>query len=120
MSARKLLYIVSRAPYSNAVGQEALDAALIGASFEQDVSLLFLHDGVFQLVINQGSDGSGLKEFTKAYRALEDFGIDKVFCHDLSLAARGLTNNDLMRDVTTLTGEQLKSLVASSARVFTF
>jgi len=103
ISENKVLYIVSRAPYSNASGQEALDAALIGASFDLENSRV-----------------SGLKEFTKTYNALEDFGIDKIYSHDLSLDARGLDRSELMCDVNILDSEGVKGLIEKQATVLTF
>lgn len=120
MSSKSLLYIVSRAPYSNAVGQEALDAILIGASFEQAVTVLFMHDGVFQLHANQGVGNSELKQYTKAFDALEDFGIAQVVCHDLSLIGRGLSQNNMMRRVDLATSEQVKTMISKADKVFTF
>jgi len=135
MSVHKLLYVFTRAPYSSSAGQEALDAALIGAAFELDVTILFLHDGVFQLMQGQGSgregssrQGSGsqdsgmttLKQFTKAFSALGDFGIEKVYVHDMSLHARGLDSQDLMTEVELLDNKGVQLLLNSQFRVFTF
>ena len=120
ISENKVLYIVSRGPYSHASGQEALDAALIGASFDLDVSILFIHDGVFQLKRGQNSRVSGLKEFTKTYNALEDFGIDKIYSYDLSLGARGLDSSELMCEVSILDSEGVKDLIEKQTTVLTF
>ena len=46
--AKKFLYVNRRAPYGSIYGLESLEVVLIGAAFEQDVSLAFLGDGVFQ------------------------------------------------------------------------
>ena len=116
----KLLYIVTHAPYSNAQGQEALDAILIGASFEQQVSVLFVHDGVFQIKSAQNSEGSSLKMFTKTYKALADFGVEKAYVHNLSLVARGLSQSDLSINTQQLNSDQLTDLIAQQDRVFTF
>ena len=120
MTTKSLLYIVTKSPYSSAVGQEALDAALIGASFDHKVSLLFIHDGVFQLKSNQDTSGTQLKQFTKAYSALEDFGIEQILCHDLAMLARGMRQDHLMRAVTVASTEQVRTMIAESDRVFTF
>jgi tRNA 2-thiouridine synthesizing protein C len=116
----KYLYVVSQAPYSNASGQEALDAAFIGASFDLDVALLFVHDGVFQLLSGQNSRNSYLKEYTKAYKALEDFGIDNVYVHDLSLHARGINEAELMSAITLVDTDALRGLFSDQTKVFTF
>jgi len=120
MSAAKVLYVISRAPYSNANGQEALDAILIGASFDLDVSVLFISDGVFQLKQGQQSGDNGLKQFTKTYKALQDFGVEKVYLHDLSMVARGLHESELICAVTTLDSLAISTLIADQAKVFTF
>lgn len=119
-NAAKLLYVISSGPYSNAQGQEALDAILIGASFEQDVSVLFVHDGVFQIKSGQDNTHSEIKQFTKTFKALEDFGVDNCYVHDLSLLARGLSQTDLFIDSKLLNSAQLSDLISQQTRVFTF
>ena len=69
---------------------------LIGAAFEQDVSLAFLDDGVFQLVEGQDAAAVGMKNFSKTYRALGDFEVRKLYVERESLAERGLSESDLM------------------------
>lgn len=132
--SKKLLYVFESGPYSTSAGLEALDAVLIGASFEQDVSLLFLNDGVFQLKANQcvgsesvGLEGSvglkesvGLKQYTKTFKALVDFDVDRVFVHDLSMAARGLSLTELIIDAQALTSQEMTQLIAQQDKVFTF
>ena len=46
---KKFLYINRRAPHGTIYAHEALEVVLIGAAFEQDISLAFIDDGVFQL-----------------------------------------------------------------------
>ena len=69
---------------------------LIGAAFEQDVSLAFLDDGVFQLVKKQVTTGIGVKNFAPTYRALGDYEITKLYVEEESLDERGLKPEDLM------------------------
>ena len=127
MSAQKLLYIISQAPYSNSVGQEAIDAILIGASFEQEISVLFLHDGVFQIKSHQqakslqyADDNYNLKQFSKTYRALPDFGVEKIYVLDSSLNARGLSQEELIVETVLLDNMAVNDLIKQQYRVFTF
>ena len=55
---KKFLYINRKAPYGTDYALESLEVVLIGAAFEQDVSLAFLDDGVFQLVDGQTQPAS--------------------------------------------------------------
>lgn len=93
---KKFLYVNRKAPYGSIYAQESLEVVLIGAAFEQDVSMAFLDDGVFQLVKGQNTDGIGLKNFSPTYRALGDFEVTKLFVEKESLVERGLSEVDLM------------------------
>ena len=93
---KKFLYINRKAPYGTIYALESLEVVLIGAAFEQDVSLAFLDDGVFQLVDGQNATGIGMKTFAKTYRALGDFEVRKLYVERESLVERGLSADDLM------------------------
>ena len=94
---KKFLYINRKAPYGTVYALESLEVVLIGAAFEQDVSLAFIDDGVYQLMANQDTAGIGMKNFSKTYRALGDYEVRKLYVAKESLAERGLTADDLMR-----------------------
>ncbi|MEW5962300.1 MAG: sulfurtransferase complex subunit TusC [Pseudomonadota bacterium] len=93
---KKFLYINRRAPYGSIYALESLEVVLIGAAFEQDVSLAFIDDGVYQLMKDQDTKAIGMKNFAPTYRALGDYGVTKVFVEKESLDERGLSADDLM------------------------
>jgi tRNA 2-thiouridine synthesizing protein C len=95
--AKKFLYINRKAPYGTVYALESLEVVLIGAAFEQDVSLAFIDDGVYQLIDNQDTTGVGMKNFSKTYRALGDFEIRKLYVEKEALAERGLKLENLMQ-----------------------
>ncbi len=92
---KKFLYVNRRAPYGTIYALEALEVVLIGAAFDQDVSLAFLDDGVFQLVKGQDTKAVGVKNFSPTFRALGDYDVTKLFVEQESLNERGLTADDL-------------------------
>ena len=93
---KKFMYINRRAPHGTNYAQEGLEVALIGAAFDQDVSIAFIDDGVFQLKTNQDTGEIGVKNFTATFRALGDYEVKKVYVEQESLNQRGLTAEDLM------------------------
>ncbi|MGF1643157.1 MAG: sulfurtransferase complex subunit TusC [Thiotrichales bacterium] len=96
MSAVKKFYYVNRKPpYGTVYALESLEVVLIGAAFEQDVRLVFVDDGVFQLTIGQETTGIGMKNFSKTYSALGDYEVTKIYVEKESLEARGLSIDDL-------------------------
>ncbi len=93
---KKFLYINRKAPFGTIYALESLEVVLIGAAFEQDVSLAFIDDGVFQLMEGQDATAAGMKTFSKIYRALGDYDVRKFYVEKESLAERGLSLDDLM------------------------
>ncbi len=92
---KKFLYVNRKAPYGTIYALESLEVVLIGAAFDQDVSLAFLDDGVFQLTKGQDTSGIGVKNFSPTFRALGDFEVTKLYVEQESLEERGLTKSDL-------------------------
>ena len=93
---KKFLYVNRRAPYGTIYALESLEVVLIGAAFDQDVSLAFFDDGVYQIVKDQDTSAIGMKNFSPAYRALGDYGITRLYVAKESLEERCLTPDDLM------------------------
>ncbi len=93
---KKFLYVNRKAPYGTIYALEALEVVLIGAAFDQDVSLAFLDDGVFQLAKGQNTKGVGIKNFSPTFRALGDYEVTKLYVEKESLDERGLTLDDLL------------------------
>lgn len=92
---KKFLYVNRKAPYGTVYALESLEVVLIGAAFDQDVSLAFVDDGVYQLTQGQSTEGVGMKNFSPTYSALGDYDIKKIYVEQESLEARGLTVEDL-------------------------
>ena len=96
MATKKFLYVNRKAPHGSIYAQESLEVVLIAAAFEQDVSLAFIDDGVYQLMQNQDTAALGSKNFSPTYKALGDYEVSKIYVEQESLELRGLTKDDLM------------------------
>lgn len=93
---KKFLYINRKAPYGTVYALESLEVVLIAAAFDQDVSLAFFDDGVYQIAKGMDTKAIGQKNFSPTYKALGDYDINKIYVLQESLDARGLTKDDLM------------------------
>ena len=93
---KKFMYVNRKAPYGTIYAWESLEVVLIGAAFEQDVTLAFVDDGVYQLAKGQNTTELGIKNFSPTYSALGDYDVNKIYVEKESLEARGLTIDDLM------------------------
>ena len=92
---KKFMYVNRKSPYGTIYALESLEVVLITAAFDQDVSLTFTDDGVYQLMKGQQTDGLGMKNFSSTYSALGDYEINKIFIDKESLEERGLSLSDL-------------------------
>ncbi|MBK1723183.1 sulfurtransferase complex subunit TusC [Thiocystis violacea] len=93
---KKFMYLNRKAPYGTIYAWEALEVVLIGAAFDQDVCVMFVDDGVYQLTKGQDTKGIGMKNFSPTYRTLGDYEVKRIFVDRASLEARGLTQEDLV------------------------
>lgn len=93
---KKFMYVNRKAPYGTIYALESLEVVLIGAAFDQQVTLAFLDDGVFQISKGQDTKPIGVKNFSPVYRALGDYGVTKLYVEKESLDERGLAVEDLM------------------------
>lgn len=109
--ARRLVFLNRDAPHGSIRAQEALEAVLLGAAFDQRVSLLFMDDGVQQLRRGQDTAALGVKDFARAFRALADYGLEHIAVSRRCLEARGLTPGDLLIAVELLDDAQSAALL---------
>ncbi len=117
---KKFMFINRKAPHGTVYALESLEVVLITAAFDQDVSLVFMDDGVYQLVKSQQTQGIGTKNFSPTYRALDGYDIEKLYVDQPSLDARGLTEEDLLVDVTMLGSQELGKLMDQQDVVLSF
>ncbi len=119
-SPKKFMFVNRTAPYGTVYALESLEVVLISAAFEQDVSLVFVEDGVFQLKRGQQTKAIETKNFSPTYRALEGYDVEKLYVERESLAARGLAEDDLVVDVTVLSSSDLGKLMDEQDVVLSF
>jgi tRNA 2-thiouridine synthesizing protein C len=117
---KKFMFVNRKAPYGTIYALESLEVVLITAAFDQDVSLVFLDDGVFQLKKSQQTKGIEIKNFSPTYRALEGYDVEKLYVEKESLDARGLTEDDLLVDVTVLSSAEMGALMDEQDVVLSF
>ena len=117
---KKFLYVNRKAPYGTIYALESLEVVLVGAAFEQDVSLAFLGDGVYQLARGQDTKAVEVKNFSPTFRALEDYDVTKLYVEREALEARGLTEADLVVPVQVMEAAEIAEIMESQDVVLTF
>lgn len=117
---KKFMFINRKAPYGTIYALESLEVVLISAAFDQDVSLAFLDDGVYELTKAQNTKGVEMKNFSPTYRALEGYDIEKLYVTRESLEERGLSEDDLVVDVRVISSAEMADLMAEQDVLLSF
>ena len=117
---KKFMYVNRRAPHGTIYAQESLEVVLIGAAFDQDVSLVFMDDGVFQIKKDQDTGPIETKNFSKTFRALEMYDVEKLYVEKESMEARGMTEDDLNVPVEVMTSEEIGRLMDEQDVILSF
>ncbi len=118
-AVKKFMYVNRKAPYGTVYALESLEMVLIAAAFDQDVSVVFMDDGVYQLKKDQDTAAINMKNFSPTYRALDDYDVEKIFVDKSSMDQRGLTEDDLIIPVEVLDQAQLAALMAEQEVILT-
>ncbi len=117
---KKFLYVNRKAPYGTIYALESLEVVLIGAAFEQDVSLAFIGDGVYQLTKGQDTKGLEMKNFSPTFRALEDYDVTKLYVDEEALQARGLSEDDLVVPVEVVSAQRMAEIMDGQDVILSF
>lgn len=117
---KKFMYVNRKAPYGTIYALESLEVVLIAAAFDQDVSLVFMDDGVYQIKKGQDTKGIGMKNFSPTYRALEGYDIEKLYVERESMESRGLTADDMIVPVQVMGKDELASLMEEQDVILSF
>ena len=114
-----ILFVFSRPPHGSINAQEGLDALLMGSAFTT-CSVLFVGDGLMQLVSGQSTDGLGTKNFSLSFGALNDYGVTNIACSKTDLIARGLSKDDFLIEVELLDTLGMQTFIRNHVKVLNF
>jgi tRNA 2-thiouridine synthesizing protein C len=117
---KKFMFVNRKAPHGTIYALEGLEVVLISAAFDQDVSLAFLDDGVYQLLKGQETKALGVKNFSPTYRALEGYDVEKLYVERESLEARGLKEEQLLVPVQVVSAAEMTELMEAQDVIIAF
>lgn len=119
--ARKsLLLILRRSPYGDGLARAGADLALAAAAFEQNISLLFMDDGLWQLLPGQDSAHTPGKNLARLLDSLPLYDIETLYVDETSMTQRQLTPEQLGGDIQLLGETELPAFVEGFDQVIGF
>ena len=116
----RYLIINQTSPFQNYVAQDALDLAIALSTFEQTVQLIFLGDGVLQLLKQQQANRLARKDFIKTFNALAMYDVTEVYVDATSMHNKMLSIDDLIMQVNIASTAQIAAFIAAADIVFCY
>jgi tRNA 2-thiouridine synthesizing protein C len=120
MNKQRYLIICRRPPYGESYAREALDVALAAAAFDQEIALLFLGDGVAQLLNRHDAVTIGEKSFEKQLSALPLYDINSIYIDVAALQQRGFTTADLSLTAQAVNDAEIVALMKKHDVILNF
>ena len=117
--SKSVLLISRQAPWAGIAAAEALDIALAAGAFDLPLSILFMDDGVLQLLAQQQPSLLEQKDLSANLQALPMFGVEQLYAAQQCLNQRGLDSNALAVTAEVLDDQQIQQLIRQHDYVMT-
>ncbi len=115
-----MTFVFRSAPHSSTAGREGVDALLAASAYCEDICVIFMDEGVNQLLVGQDTTSSLMKDYAPMFKLFDLYDVEQVYVHDASLQAQGIQYAELIIDAETVTTEELKLKLSSTKKILTF
>ncbi|UUM30858.1 sulfurtransferase complex subunit TusC [Vibrio japonicus] len=116
----QLTYLFRSAPHSTSSGREGIDALLAASAYCENITVIFIGDGVYQLLHGQQPESILSKDYAPMLKLFDLYDIEQVYVCKESLASRGLAQADLIIEVESLDMAGVKSKLQHSGKLLSF
>ena len=106
-----MLVIVRHSPYGSSLARTSLEVALSSATFDQEVALLFMGDGVLHLLPEQDSSAIGVRNIAKLIASFPLYELDNLYADEAALRQYGLSLQQLPRKLQGVDDEAMHQLL---------
>ena len=119
-TGKSQLVVIRQTPYGSSLARASLDVALAAAAFDQAVALLFLGEGVLQLLPDQDSTAIDKKNIAKLIASLPLYDIESIYVDAAALTRYAITAGELPQTVTPLDKDGIRALMAQHQHLLGF
>ena len=110
---KKIAIINRQSTFNRPTPRESLDLALIFGAFEQQVTVIFIDDGVYQLLDNQNPELIDNKDYLATMKAFELYDIEHIVASFDDMTCRGIADKPLSMDVEVMPNNQIAQLLTT-------
>ena len=111
---KSVLIRMSKSPLNGLISGEQLETAMVAATFEQEVSILFIGDGVFNLLPDQATQEVKGYNIAKMLLALPTFEVNNLFVCERSLEHRQIGVSNLSKNAKVISFEEQRRLIETA------
>ena len=111
---KSVLIRMSKSPLNGLISGEQLETAMVAATFEQEVSILFTGDGVLNLLPAKETKEVTGYNIEKMLLALPTFDVNDLFICERSLEQRQIGVFSLPKNATVITFEDQRRLIKTT------
>ena len=116
---KKIAIINTQSSFNLPTPREPLDLALIFGAFEQQVTVFFVDDGVYQLMDRQQPELIGSKDYLSTMKALELYDIEHIVGCEEDMELRGVQADNLSMEVDIQSAKTIAGLLRNFDHVVT-
>ena len=111
---KSVLIRMSKSPLNGLISGEQLETAMVAATFEQEVSILFIGDGVFNLLPAKETNEVTGYNIEKMLLALPTFEVNDLFVCERSLDQTQIEVSHLPKNSKVITLEDQRRLIKTT------
>lgn len=115
-----ITFVFSQPPHVSSSGREGLDALLAASAFSEDIQVVFLGEGVSNLLANQQPSTILGKDYISMFKLFELYDIENVYVCQHSLMRLGLKEAQLVINAQPRSAEKISEVIRNSKKVLTF
>lgn len=120
MTPQSISIIITSPPHGSDAGSQALDTALACAAFDQNVTVIFQDNGVWQLLPQPVDSPLGDKSLLAQFKLMELYGVTAVqVCTD-SLQRAGIAAEQLALPAQVVSRRAIAAGLASQSQVWVY
>jgi len=116
----QLTFVFRSCPHTTSAGREGVDALLAASAYSEEISVIFLGDGVGHLLSMQNPSEIQSKDYAPMFKLFDLYDIEQVFVCQHSLQERGLDGAALLIQAQVLNVEAVQQQLGMATKILTF
>lgn len=117
----KKIGIVNRhSPHGTSHAREALDLSLALSAFNESLSLFFIGDGVYQLLVKHDANVILQKNFQPMLKMLALYDVEQIYVCQQSLLERNILPEQLVIETKLLNNQDIKLALSLQDQLMSF